>query len=345
MKRSREASVSAPGGGASSGLARLARAPPGASPGAGAGASPSPLALAPGEELRLHSPATRLVIDGWSAGGGAAGDLFVTSECVRHKLHARMRARRRAAATPPPRPTHPRARSLARSRRRLAWFPAPGGADDGGFSVGYRALALHAVCTDAAAYAEPCILCHLSPAHGGDCDDDGDAGGGAAAAAAAATAEAAAKRTRGDGGGAQAAGAAPPPALAAASELRLVPAAGASALDAIFAAMSAAADALPEPMDDDGGGGGGFDAAAFGAMLGSDDMCFDGAVLRAALARGGAAGAAGGAQPAPLPFSEGGWVGDPLILASFGLPAATNEPRDDGDASLPSTQNSDLARQ
>ena len=72
MKRSREASVSAPGGGASSGLARVARAPPGASPGAGAGASPSPspLSLAPGEELRLHTPATRLVIDGWSASGG-----------------------------------------------------------------------------------------------------------------------------------------------------------------------------------------------------------------------------------------------------------------------------------
>lgn len=307
MKRVREADVRSSPDLAASGLSLLPQL-------VGDVNVSGPIALVAGEKVVAHECNVRLFVDNNATCGGDAGDLFITTECVWPELAFFLFNR----------PSHQlapfiyRASSntivptlLSKTRRRIAWFPPPP-AD--GLSVGYRALALHAVCTDAAMYKEPCIFCQIIPNECKDIDRP-DAETGVAASDPVSE-----KRSRPSIVDGKIADPLTTTAvsLAVATELLLVPAA-ATSLPALFSAMSACANRHPEPSE-------AMDSTDGEVMF----SAFDGGSLSmlapsAKFASGDEMAGVDAGGSAMSTFGEGGWFGDPQVLASLGLPVAVTD--------------------
>jgi len=230
------------------------------------------------------------------------------------------------------------------SCRRLAWLSATGL----GYAIQYPAIALHAVCKDLETFPEACIFCQLTSSErmDDDADEEEDNGMDSAIPAEAAAAPAdisvaataaehgAGQRRRGEDGSAKVVLSGPN--LARASEIRLVPDMGAAersgdssaaagvsgaaasldaTLESMFSAMSACAELHPDlGMDGDDDEDGEMMGGGFGGLL----------RFAPGTAAGSAAAASGEAGSAAVPFGEGGWYGDASVLASLGLPMASD---------------------
>ena len=129
--------------------------------------------------------------------------------------------------------------------QRVAWTPAGGGGGGGGgggLSLEYPRITLHAVCRDPAAFPRPCLYCQVTALGGCAVEEEGGGGGGGGGG------------DEGEGGAAPAAGS---------GDVFFAPA-DPAALDALFTAMTAAAELHPDAAggDEDGEGegmGAGFD--------------------------------------------------------------------------------------
>ena len=120
--------------------------------------------------------------------------------------------------------------------KRVAWTPAGGGG--GGLYLEYPRIEMHALCRDPAAFPRPCLYCQV--AGSGALEEEGGGGGGG-----------------GEGGEGGAAGA------SSSGDVFFAPA-DPSTLDALFSAMTAAAELHPDAAEEDGAGEGvgGFDWVA-----------------------------------------------------------------------------------
>jgi nucleotide-sensitive chloride channel 1A len=122
------------------------------------------------------------------------------------------------------------------TNQRVAWTPASG---SGGLYLEYPRIALHAVCRDPAAFPRPCLYCQVAAGTAAAAEVGGGLGGGS---------------DGGDEGGeSEGAGA------SGSGDVFFAPADPAS-LEALFSAMTAAAELHPDAEPEDEGEGGGLGA-------------------------------------------------------------------------------------
>lgn len=121
------------------------------------------------------------------------------------------------------------------TNQRVAWTPASGGA---GLYLEYPRIALHAVCRDPAAFPRPCLYCQVAAGTAAAAEGGGLGGGGGGGD---------------EGGEGEGAG------VSSSGDVFFAPADPAS-LEALFSAMTAAAELHPDAEPEDEGEGGGLGA-------------------------------------------------------------------------------------